>query len=99
MSTRREAIEELLQNTDVPLTAKDICDSLDISAKSIVYEDIEHISKTVRAKGKELLVNPAVCIECGYRFPVGHNARRPSKCPKCRSERIEDPSFIIKRKT
>ncbi|MFX1262665.1 MAG: transcriptional regulator [Promethearchaeota archaeon] len=96
MPTRRERISELLEQTDIPLTAQDICNVLDIRNRATVYEDIEHIAISVKNKGKELLIRPASCGKCGYTFAKRKSAKRPSKCPKCRSEWILQPAYVIR---
>ncbi|MFW9968361.1 MAG: transcriptional regulator [Candidatus Thorarchaeota archaeon] len=98
MQTRRERIKELLEETDVALSAQDICNLLDIKSRSIVYEDIEHISISIKSKGKCLFIQPASCGKCGYVFSKRKTVKRPSKCPKCRSEWIIQPAYIIKEK-
>ncbi|MFW9846362.1 MAG: transcriptional regulator [Candidatus Thorarchaeota archaeon] len=98
MPTRREAIAQLLEETDEPLTAQDICSILDIKSRAIVYEDIEHISASVKNKGKRLLIRPASCGKCGFVFSSRKSAKRPSKCPKCRSEWILLPGYLIRDK-
>ncbi|MFX0108779.1 MAG: transcriptional regulator [Candidatus Hodarchaeota archaeon] len=95
MPTRRQTIAELLENSDDPLTAQDICALLDLKSRSVVYEDIEHLSKSVRNQGKRLLIRPASCGKCNYVFKTRKYAKRPSKCPKCRSQWILEPGFLI----
>ncbi|MHA1588422.1 MAG: transcriptional regulator [Candidatus Thorarchaeota archaeon] len=98
MTTRRKSIAELLEKSEHPMTAQDICSILDIESRSIVYEDIEHIAKSVRSSGKQLLIRPASCGKCGYVFSSRKVASRPSKCPKCRSQWILLPGYIIRSK-
>jgi hypothetical protein len=98
MLTRRERIIEILEGTDEPLTAQDLCLVLDVRSRSIIYEDLDHIAKSVSAKGKQLLVKPASCGKCLYTFSVKKTAKPPSKCPKCKSQWILAPSFIIRDK-
>jgi predicted Zn-ribbon and HTH transcriptional regulator len=98
MQTRRERIAELLEGTEFPLTAEEICETLDIKKRSIVYEDIDHISKSVKRKEKELLVRPAICGKCQFTFKTRKTSKAPSKCPKCRSEWILAPAFIIQQR-
>ncbi|MDH4215014.1 MAG: HTH domain-containing protein [Candidatus Thorarchaeota archaeon] len=98
MLTRREEIIRLLESTDQPMTAQEICDILDVRKRSIVYEDINHIAHTVRNQGKEVIVKPASCGKCHYVFKVKDSAKAPTKCPKCRSEWILAPSFFIRMK-
>jgi len=98
MPTRRETIAELLERTEYPLTAEEICEKLDIKKRSIVYEDINHISKSVKSENKELLIRPASCGKCQFVFKGRKTAKAPSKCPKCRSEWILSPAFLIRYK-
>ncbi|MHA1907994.1 MAG: transcriptional regulator [Candidatus Thorarchaeota archaeon] len=94
--TRREKIAEMLERTEYPLTAEDICRELDIKDRSIVYEDITHISKSIKNESKELLVQPARCGNCDFIFKVKGSAKRPSKCPKCRGQWIISPGYLIR---
>jgi predicted Zn-ribbon and HTH transcriptional regulator len=98
MTTRRERITQILEETEYPLTAEDICRELDIKDRSIVYEDINHISKSVKNQGKELLVQPARCGNCDFVFKVKGSAKRPSKCPKCRGQWIISPGYLIRKR-
>ncbi|MHA2025334.1 MAG: transcriptional regulator [Candidatus Thorarchaeota archaeon] len=98
MQTRRERIAELLENTEFPVSAEEICEQLDIKSRSIVYEDIDHISKSVKRKDKELLIRPASCGKCQFTFKARKTSKAPSKCPKCRSQWILAPSFLIRKR-
>jgi len=96
MPTRRERIAEMLEETEFPLTADDICQVLDIKDRSLVYEDITHISKSIKNKSKELLVQPARCGNCDFIFKVKGVAKRPSKCPNCKGQWIISPGYLIR---
>jgi predicted Zn-ribbon and HTH transcriptional regulator len=96
MPTRRETIAELLERSEHPMTAEEICERLDIKKRSIVYEDIDHISKSVKRQNKELLIRPAICGKCQFVFKTRKTAKPPSKCPKCKSEWILSPTFSIR---
>jgi len=98
MTTRRKSIAELLEKSEHPMTAQDICSILDIESRSIVYEDIGHIAKSVKNSGKEVLIRPASCGKCGYVLSSRKVASRPSKCPKCRSQWILLPGYLIRSK-
>lgn len=54
---------------------------------------LEHISRTLRAEHRKLVVEPAACKACGYAFTG--KLSRPSRCPRCRGERIAMPRFTI----
>jgi predicted Zn-ribbon and HTH transcriptional regulator len=98
MLTKREEIARLLESTEQPMTAQEICDILDLKKRSIVYEDINHIARSVRNQGKEVIVKPASCGKCHYVFKVKDSAKAPNRCPKCKSEWILAPSFLIRKK-
>ena len=97
MPTRREAITELLEQTEHPLTAREICDILEIKSRGIVYEDLEHIAKSVKSRKKQLLIRPANCGSCNFVFKA-RSVKKPSKCPKCKSEWIIPPAYLIRLK-
>jgi len=86
----------MLEETEYPLTAQEICNALGLKSRSLIYEDIEHISQSVNAEGKKLLLRPASCGKCNYVFTERKTAKRPSKCPKCRSQWIISPGYIIR---
>jgi len=98
MLTRREEIAKYLEETEFPLTAQDLCERLGLKKRSIIYEDIDHIARSVRNKGKEVIVRPASCGKCNYVFSLKHSAKAPTKCPKCKSEWILAPAFFIRKK-
>jgi predicted Zn-ribbon and HTH transcriptional regulator len=100
-TTIREKIIEVLKTTSEPLAAEDIIRILgvDISVRD-VYEHLIHVAKSVRSRsqGREvLLMEPPVCKKCGYVFKDLDKPKKPSKCPRCKSEWISPPRFIISR--
>jgi len=101
--TTREKIIEILRSTNKPLTADELAMVLgsDLTAKDI-YEHLSHVAKTLRSrsKGLEVLVmEPPRCRKCGYVFKDLDKPKKPSKCPRCKSEWISPPRFIIMSKT
>ncbi len=92
MKSLRERIIDLLM--DNSLTAKEICNLLDLEPNRVkeVYSNIEKIAKIVRKKGLELMVMYPRCKNCGFEF----SKIKASKCPRCKSERIEDARFMIR---
>jgi hypothetical protein len=56
---------------------------------------VEHIAQSLASGGDErLLVAPPECRDCGF---TGFDdlLNRPSRCPECRSESIEEPAFRV----
>ncbi len=99
--TVRERIIKVLMESRRPLTAREIAElvGLDpVRGEREVYEHLRHIAKTLKRRhgGRAVLyMIPPVCRNCGYVFRDLREPRRPSRCPKCRSQRIEPPKFYI----
>ena len=101
--TRRERLLEVLRRAQRPLTVQEIARALGVSdseAVKAIYEDLKHVGRTLyrESGGREVLVMvPPRCLSCGYVFRDRSRVKRPSRCPRCKSERISQPSFIIVR--
>ncbi len=101
MSTRRERIIDILKKSGRPLTINEIAYELGLNdPKEIkhLYDDIIHASRSLqrRSNGRLMIVmEPPKCAVCGFTFKELKRLRKPSKCPKCRSERILPPRFLI----
>jgi predicted Zn-ribbon and HTH transcriptional regulator len=98
MSTRREEITKQLEEAEYPLTAQDLCEILGLKKRSIIYEDIDHIARSVKNRGKQVIVSPARCGKCQFIFKKMKSSKAPTKCPKCRSEWIIAPGYLIRDK-
>ena len=97
MATRRERIISLLEGRDYSVS--ELAQVLDIRGKGgkrLILEDLKAIQKTLKREGKVLLVKPAVCRKCGFVFKP--EVKIPSRCPRCKSEWIEEPRFKIEPK-
>ncbi len=92
MQTLTEKILALLEKYE--LSAKEICIKLDLEAEreKEIYEILKRVSRIVKRKGKRLMMIPPRCKNCGFELSKA-NAKR---CPKCKSERIEDARFTIR---
>ncbi|MFX1486163.1 MAG: transcriptional regulator [Promethearchaeota archaeon] len=98
LRTRREQILQILREANKWVRVKDICSKLGILDEQGVYDDLKHIAKTVSTQTNRKqfisMLSPR-CINCGYEFRKIKEPRCPSKCPKCRSERIDPPAFRL----
>jgi len=92
--TLRQEIISLLQRGN-PVSMRDISQELSISEKE-VNAHLEHISRTMHHKGKRLVITPARCSKCGFAFRKRSRLKKPSRCPLCRSESIEEPLYAVK---
>lgn len=92
--TRSELIDILKERSSTVMDlSKDFRRSM-----AAIEEDIEHIRTTLRNDSEyELFISPATCALCNYQFPAD-KAKAPSKCPKCKREKIRLPSFKIDKK-
>lgn len=88
---RKQLIELLSQNA---YDARDLSQHLGIR-ETVVYDHIPHITRSVTSLGKKLKIIPSKCAACGYTFKDRKRAAKPSRCPTCKSERIENPKFHI----
>jgi len=90
--TVREAIrDELLRG---PATARELSERVSIREKDVAGH-LEHLEKSLRARGERLVMEPASCIACGYAFARRSRLTRPGSCPKCGSTRIDPPAFRV----
>jgi predicted Zn-ribbon and HTH transcriptional regulator len=87
--TRRQAI--LARLKDLPQTTAELSQALGMSERQ-VSDELEHVRRTA---GKAFVVTPARCLACEFVFAKRERLSAPSRCPQCRSERIEPPSFRI----
>ncbi|MEL9990515.1 MAG: transcriptional regulator [Thermoproteus sp.] len=96
--TDRERIIRVLLSSKEPLDVYQIRElaGLDLQPSEI-YEELEHVARTLKRQSYKLMVVPARCRNCGYEFRDRERLKKPSKCPVCHSERIEPPKFYIRR--
>jgi len=97
MPTRRERIISLLEERDY--SPSELARALDLRGKGsvkVILEDLRAIQKIVKREGKVLLIKPAECRNCGFVFRP--EIKVPSRCPRCKSEWIEEPRFKIESK-
>jgi predicted Zn-ribbon and HTH transcriptional regulator len=77
-----------------PHSARDLSKILHIREKE-VHDHLNHIARSLSPRKKALVTVPYGCLKCGYVFENRKRFTRPSRCPKCRGERIEEPVFQI----
>ena len=93
-ATIREQLREALRGR--PKTAFELSHELHQSEKEIV-EHLVHLQRSLPRQGLALHVVPARCKACDKTFDDRDRLTRPSRCPKCKSERIEAPAFALAR--
>src|SRR5688572_9115188 len=96
LSERRETLRDQLRRhlEEGWKTALELSGAVRVPEKSIP-DHLEHLLKSLAATGETLEVEPATCHGCGFVFKERGRFTRPSRCPKCKGERIESPRFRI----
>lgn len=90
--TVRDRIRAVLEQG--PHTALQISQAVGIP-QGEVAEHLRHLERSLAHRKEELAVLPARCLACGFRFESRKRKGKPSRCPECRSERIEPPRFSV----
>ncbi|HVP29747.1 MAG TPA: transcriptional regulator [Myxococcota bacterium] len=90
--TIRERLARLLR--EGPRTSRDLSRLAGIREHDVA-EHLEHLARSLRARGERLEREPPACFECGFVFRERRRTTRPGHCPACRSVRISLPRFWI----
>ncbi len=90
--TLRKKMAALLERGDFSL--KDLSRELGVREKELL-DHLEHVARSAKVKNS-LEIYPAMCLKCGFVFKKRKRLASPSRCPKCRSERIAPPRFRLK---
>jgi len=92
--TMREKIADVLSNLEKPMGIAEIVRkvSADAMHPESLLDDINHVLKTLKAKGVTFRILPATCRKCNFTFKsTKMEVKIPSKCPKCKGELINPP--------
>ncbi len=94
--TRRQRLIKLLVDENLKLDLRSILKELEYSSKKSLINDVQSITKTLKNEGKTVIVSPPSRIACGFKFQIKRGQLKiPSKCPKCRQQRIDWPSIKV----
>mgnify|MGYP000981633061 FL=1 len=89
-TTRREEMIELIKKDSWTLLS--LARFFSVPLKTI-GNDIEHIEKSL-SKDFKIKVSAAICESCEFIFKKD-KLKKPSRCPKCKSEYIGEPSIQL----
>jgi len=89
--TTRERIADRLR--DRPFAAGELATTFDIRTAEAL-DHVRHVARSLEAAEETLLVAPPTCRDCGF-DGFDDPVNRPSRCPECRSEAVEEPAFRI----
>jgi predicted Zn-ribbon and HTH transcriptional regulator len=88
--TIRHRLAEVLSEGDHD--AHELSVRTGISEKDVTHH-LEHLERSLRARGQKLRLSPARCAGCGFVFRERRRLGKPSACPRCRSTHIDPPRF------
>ena len=92
MPTIRQQITDLLSQGEYDI--RDLSQILGIQEKEI-YLHLPHVAKSVASQKKKLRIRASACLACGYKFKDRKRFTKPGRCPGCKSERIQPPTYQI----
>lgn len=88
--TRRELITQTLRGA--PMTPRQLAAALDMRVRDVLA-DLPHVRRSL---GRDLRVTPARCSRCDFTFTRRRRLSTPSRCPDCRTERIDGPWLQVR---
>jgi predicted Zn-ribbon and HTH transcriptional regulator len=89
--TIRQSLLSLL--AEEPRSLSELSNALRVSERELV----DHLEHLLSGRRPRVTIVPSRCKACEFRFDTRARVRRPSRCPKCRSERLSQPRFWIER--
>jgi predicted Zn-ribbon and HTH transcriptional regulator len=92
MGTLRQQIMAALQGKAMNL--RELSQTLGIREKEVALH-LPHIARSAAAKKLIWQILPAYCESCNYSFKDRKRLTPPSKCPRCRTSRIQGPWYRI----
>lgn len=88
-TTRQAITDELLLGMR---TLRDLSQALSISEKEVISH-LPHVKQSAKHKGYDFLIEPSKCLSCGFIFEHRERWAKPSRCPKCKAEKLTTPMF------
>ena len=92
MPTIRQQMIALLSQGEYG--ARDLSQTLGIREKE-VYDHLLHVARTVASQKQQFKVIPSRCLTCGHVFYNRKRFNKPSRCYRCKNERITEPRYQV----
>ena len=94
--TRREKLMNLLMEGSNELNLNVISREMGYRDNHGLVNDIKSVAKSLKNKGLIVEVIPAYCLACNFKFKqTEFDFKIPSRCPRCKEERIEWPRIKV----
>lgn len=91
--TLPRALREALSGPE-PKGLDELSRDLGVSEKELP-DALEKLRRSLQHTGQTLRQTPPRCVACNFEFESRTRARKPSRCPRCSSERLTKPRFRI----
>lgn len=72
----------------------DLSRELGVSEK-VLPDALDKLRRSLQHESERLYVEPPRCVACGFEFEDRTRAKRPSRCPRCSSERLTKSRYRI----
>jgi predicted Zn-ribbon and HTH transcriptional regulator len=89
-TTRQRILDALREDA---LTPSELGAAFDVPPP-VAVDHVQHLARSLREAGEELLVRPPACHDCGF-DGFDDPLNLPSRCPECKSERVAEPAFTV----
>ncbi len=89
--TTRERMADRLR--EEALSAGALANEFDVTTAAAL-DHVRHVARSLEATDEQLLVAPPECRDCGF-DGFDDPVNRPSRCPECKSEAVEEPAFTV----
>ncbi|MFP8952936.1 transcriptional regulator [Natrialbaceae archaeon A-arb3/5] len=76
-----------------PATPSELAVQFDLTPQAILAH-VKHVAKSLDKREEQFLVAPPTCRDCGF-DDYDDLLNLPSRCPSCKSESIDEPTFTI----
>jgi hypothetical protein len=91
-TTIRAHLRAVLSNG--PLTAREISTRVGISEKDVAGH-LEHLKRSLKPGGERLEIQHAWCHACAFVFKDRARLDKPSRCPRCKGQRLAPARYGI----
>ena len=76
-------------------SATDLLQKLESRVGVRVRDVIDHLEHLRHSYKKVFQVEPAECQKCGFIFEMRKKLDTPSRCPRCKNERLSEPRYWV----
>jgi len=91
--TLPQALRQALGGPE-PKGLDELSRELGVSEK-LLPDALEKLRRSLQNGNARLCQEPPRCLACAFVFEARSRAKRPSRCPRCSSERLSRPRFWI----